>query len=61
MCSVFWANCSANNLFPFHLLGNDGPLVKKPTIDNYSQPGNVTIPPVGTADPQVIAQAAIAK
>ena len=48
-------------LFPL-LLGDDGPQVKKPSIDiPASQANNIVIPAVGTADPQAIAQAAIAK
>ena len=39
------------------VLGDDGPQVKKPTMD----PANISIPPVGSVDPQAIAQAAIAK
>ena len=34
--------------------------MKKPSIDN-PQGSNYTIPPLGSADPQAIAQAAIAK
>ena len=46
----------------FFPLGDDGPQVKKPSIDiQVSQPNSIVIPAVGTADPQAIAQAAIAK
>jgi len=44
--------------------GDDGPMVKKPTIDSsvaQLQASSITIPAVGMTDPQLIAQAAIAK
>jgi len=45
-------------------IGDDGPMVKKPTIDSsvaQLQASSITIPAVGMTDPQLIAQAAIAK
>ena len=41
--------------------GDDGPMVKKPTIDSSVLQANSMIPSVGMSDPQLIAQAAIAK